>query len=107
MVSEAESEPESRSSSERDLTPEERTHAQIDVRWHWRNFHALGADIRKLRAKQQAALERRFAAQQKKGTVTAKIDAQTKKKPTALEQASRENVGYRNMDAQVEFRSWN
>ncbi|KAH4070863.1 hypothetical protein HBI25_170730 [Parastagonospora nodorum] len=88
LVFHVESELESR--SERELTPEEQAQAQMD-----------------LRAKQQAALDKRFVAQQKKGTATGMINAQAKKKPTALEQASKENVGFRNMDAQVEFRSWN
>jgi hypothetical protein len=105
LVSDAESELESR--SERELTPEERAKAQIDVRWNWRNSYAPCTEKRQLRGKQQAALDKRFAAQQKKDTATGMLNAQFKKKPTALEQASKENVGYRNMDAQVEFRSWN
>jgi hypothetical protein len=60
-----------------------------------------------MRAKQQAALEKRFAAKQKKSAAVTNADAQAKKKLSVLEQASRENVGYRNMDTQAEYRSWN
>jgi hypothetical protein len=60
-----------------------------------------------MRAKQQAALEKRFAAKQKKIAAVPNADAQAKKKLSVLEQASRENVGYRNMDTQAEYRSWN
>lgn len=61
----------------------------------------------KMRAKQQAALDKRLA---NKPTKTATAGPQTTtgpKKPSALEQLSRENVGWRNADAQAEMRSWN
>jgi DnaJ-domain-containing protein 1 len=60
-----------------------------------------------MHAKQQAALEKRFAAKQKKSAAATNATSQAKKKLSALEQASRENVGYRNMDAQAEYHSWN
>ncbi|KAF2821025.1 hypothetical protein CC86DRAFT_373934 [Ophiobolus disseminans] len=77
---------------EPELSPEERALAQADMR-----------------AKQQAALDKRFATQQKKSTATAGVGTQattTSKKPTALEQMSKDNVSYRNMDAQVEWQRW-
>ena len=60
----------------------------------------------KMRAKQQAALDKRLASQSKKPTPTSTASAQSTKKPTALEQMSKENVGWRNVDAQTEFRRW-
>ncbi|RAR09741.1 ankyrin repeat-containing protein [Stemphylium lycopersici] len=57
-----------------------------------------------MRAKQQAALDKRFANPPKK---TSSAAAQTTRKPSALEEASRENIGWRNADAQAEFRNWN
>lgn len=59
-----------------------------------------------MRAKQQAALDKRMAAQQKKPTATAAAGAQATRKPKALEQMSKENVGWRNADAQAEMRRW-
>jgi hypothetical protein len=59
-----------------------------------------------MRAKQQAALDKRFAAQQKKPTTTTSASAQATRKPTPLEQMSKENVGWRNADAQAELRRW-
>lgn len=59
-----------------------------------------------MRAKQQAALDKRLAAQQKKPTATATVSAQATKKLTALEQMSKENVKWRNADAQAEMRRW-
>jgi hypothetical protein len=59
-----------------------------------------------MRAKQQEALDKRFANQPKK-TATASAGAQSTRKPSALEEASRENVGWRNADAQAEWRNWN
>jgi hypothetical protein len=63
--------------------------------------------VLKLRAKQQAALDKRLAAKQKKLLAATSVSGQAKRKQTALEQASKENVGYRNMDSQLEYRSWN
>jgi hypothetical protein len=60
-----------------------------------------------MRTKQQAALDKRLAAQKKKPTATTTASAQATRKPTALEQASKENLGWRNADAQAELRSWN
>jgi hypothetical protein len=57
-----------------------------------------------MRAKQQEALDKRFAARQKKPTATA--SAQPTRKPTPLEELSKENVGWRNADAQAEMRRW-
>jgi hypothetical protein len=59
-----------------------------------------------MRAKQQEALDKRFANQPKK-TTTTPAGAQSTRKPSALEEASRENVGWRNADAQAEWRNWN
>jgi hypothetical protein len=58
-----------------------------------------------MRTKQQAALDKRLAARQKKPIATA--SAYPARKPTALEQMSKENVGWRNADAQTELRRWN
>jgi hypothetical protein len=55
---------------------------------------------------QQTALDKRFAAK-KKPTATTTAGAQATRKPTALEQASKENLGWRNADAQAELRNWN
>ncbi|KAH7359849.1 hypothetical protein BKA66DRAFT_472170 [Pyrenochaeta sp. MPI-SDFR-AT-0127] len=74
---------------EPEVSPEERTRAQEEMR-----------------ARQQAALDKRFASQPKKIAPTLTTVPQTTKKPTALEQISKENVGYRNLDAQTEFRRW-
>lgn len=64
-----------------------------------------------MRAKQQAALDKRFANQQRKPSPVLDGDApQTNSKPkkmSALEQMSRENVGWRNADANHDLRSWN
>jgi hypothetical protein len=63
-----------------------------------------------MRAKQQAALDKRLAKQQKKPSSGRTADAQrtgTSKKPSALEQMSRENIGWRNADINHEMRSWN
>jgi len=58
-----------------------------------------------MRAKQQAALDKRLAAQQKKPCADAQATA-APRKPSALEQMSKENIGWRNADAQVELRRW-
>lgn len=60
-----------------------------------------------MRAKQQAALDKRFAAPAKRPTQTLSTSAQANRKPSALEQSSKENLGWRNADAQAELRSWN
>jgi hypothetical protein len=64
-----------------------------------------------MRAKQQAALDKRFAAKQKGQPPTLTADASQptsgSKKMSALEQMSKENVGWRNADANHELRSWN
>jgi hypothetical protein len=57
-----------------------------------------------MRAKQQAALDKRLA-REPKTTRPAGTPVQTG--AGALEQASRENVAWRNIDAQAEFRNWN
>jgi hypothetical protein len=60
-----------------------------------------------MRAKQQAALDKRFAAQQKKPSATPTATATSApRKQTAMEQMSKENVGWRNVDAQAELRRW-
>lgn len=65
----------------------------------------------KMRAKQQAALDKRLTGQQRKPSPTATANAVQStsgpKKLSALEQMSRENVGWRNADANHEMRSWN
>lgn len=63
-----------------------------------------------MRAKQQAALDKRLAATQKKASPTATASAPqatSGKKLSALEQMSKENVGWRNADTNHEMRSWN
>ena len=64
-----------------------------------------------MRAKQQAALDKRLANQQRKPSPVLDGDAlQANSKPkkmSALEQMSRENVGWRNADANHDLRSWN
>ncbi|KAF2996892.1 hypothetical protein E8E13_005364 [Curvularia kusanoi] len=60
-----------------------------------------------MRAKQQAALDKRFAHQQRKPSPSADAPRDTSKKPSALEQMSRENLGWRNADTNHEMRSWN
>jgi len=57
----------------------------------------------KMRANQQAALDKRLNPPRK----SSPAGAQSTRKPTALEEASRENIGWRNADAQAEFRNWN
>lgn len=57
-----------------------------------------------MRAKQQEALSKRLANQPRK---TAPAATQPPRKMSALEEASRENVGWRNADAQAEWRNWN
>ncbi|RYN32155.1 hypothetical protein AA0113_g4133 [Alternaria arborescens] len=59
-----------------------------------------------MRAKQQAALDKRFTSQPR-SRKPSPTGAQAKRKPTALEEASKENIGWRNADAQAEFRNWN
>ena len=90
------------------MSPEERAQAQADVR-QTLPLSSMSADKFKMRAKQQAALDKRLASQPKP-TKTASGSAQPTngpRKPNALEQLSRENVGWRNADAQAELRSWN
>ncbi|KAH7084499.1 hypothetical protein FB567DRAFT_629976 [Paraphoma chrysanthemicola] len=63
-----------------------------------------------MRAKQQAALDRRLASQQRKSKPAADEVAKpssVNKRPTALEQMSKENLGWRNADAQADLRRWN
>ncbi|OAL02976.1 hypothetical protein IQ06DRAFT_345951 [Phaeosphaeriaceae sp. SRC1lsM3a] len=73
---------------EPEISPEERAQAQAEMR-----------------AKQQAALDKRLA-QQQKPTGTTSPAAQATKKPSALEQMSKENLGWRNADAQAGMRRW-
>lgn len=94
------------------VSPEERAQAQAEVKAiHTSSADEHGADIDKMRAKQQAALDKRFANQQRKPSPTPTADAlQSTSKPkklSALEQMSRESVGWRNADANHETRSWN
>jgi hypothetical protein len=58
----------------------------------------------KMRAKQQAALEKRFGKQEVKRHIAAA--SAVPKKTGAMEQASRENLGWRTLDAQQEFLRW-
>lgn len=61
-----------------------------------------------MRAKQQAALDKRLAAQQKRPTATAGPQATAApKKLSALEQMSKDNLGWREADAQADLRRWN
>ncbi|KAG9195064.1 hypothetical protein G6011_00184 [Alternaria panax] len=59
-----------------------------------------------MRAKQQAAIDKRLASQPRPRKLSP-TGAQATRKPTALEEASRENTGWRDADAQAEFRNWN
>ncbi|KAF2028362.1 hypothetical protein EK21DRAFT_113993 [Setomelanomma holmii] len=76
---------------EPELSPEERALAQAEMR-----------------AKQQAALDKRLATQQAKPATTAGASTQSASagKPSALEQMSKENLGWRNADAQADLRRW-
>lgn len=60
----------------------------------------------KMRAKQQAALDKRLTNQGKR-VPTTKSGAQLSKKPNALEELSKENLAWRNVDAQADLRRWN
>jgi hypothetical protein len=65
--------------------------------------------MRKMRAKQQAALDKRFASQVKKKSTTIATSVQpavASKNPSALEQMSKENLAWRNADAQVDVLRW-
>jgi hypothetical protein len=59
-----------------------------------------------MRAKQQAALDKRLVGQ-RKPRGHSPTGTQATRKPTALEEASKENIGWRNADAQAMFRNWN
>lgn len=96
------------------VSPEERAQAQADVIPTSRapKVVAHRTDLMKMRAKQQAALDKRLAGQPRKPSPspTANNATQLTNKPqktSALEQMSRENVGWRNADANREMRSWN
>lgn len=90
---------------EPEISPEERAQAQAEVR-RIQNLTQLPLLTKqKMRAKQQAALDKRLA-QQQKPTGTTSPAAQATKKPSALEQMSKENLGWRNADAQAGMRRW-
>lgn len=94
------------------MSPEERAQAQAEVRrTHLRSAEKQGTDSAKMRAKQQAALDKRLANQKKPpiapSTAAAPQQSNNTKQLSALEQVSRENVGWRNADANHEMRSWN
>jgi|TARA_R110002003_G_scaffold626_5_gene20900 hypothetical protein len=102
------------SQQQRAATPEpessadEQAQARAEVR-ESRIAQVNLADIKEMRAKQQAALDKRLASRQKKPTPAAEVAAQptsTAKKPSALEQMSKENLGWRNADAQADLRRW-
>ncbi|KAF1936807.1 hypothetical protein EJ02DRAFT_459230 [Clathrospora elynae] len=59
-----------------------------------------------MRAKQKAALDKRFPNQPTKPRTASPAGAQPTRKPSALQEASKENVGWRNIDMQTEFRRW-
>lgn len=65
-----------------------------------------------MRAKQQAALDKRLAGQQRKASPMtgegseAQGSSQGRKKESALQQMIRENVGWRELDAQGDMRRW-
>lgn len=88
-------------------SPEERAEAQAEVITLKVLSLQNSADSVKMRAKQQAALDKRFANQQRKPSPTADAPRDASKKPSALEQMSRENLGWRNADTNHEMRSWN
>ncbi|KAH6629484.1 hypothetical protein C7974DRAFT_413275 [Boeremia exigua] len=81
-------------SPEPQASPEERAQAQEEMR-----------------AKQQAALDKRLTNQQRRPSPSpvenASRSSSSTKKLSALEQMSRENIGWRNADANHEMRSWN
>ncbi|KAF9729160.1 hypothetical protein PMIN06_000066 [Paraphaeosphaeria minitans] len=82
-------------SSEPDIGPEERARIQAEER-----------------ERRAAAAQQRLAGQQKRsgngsGVGAGSGGAKKKKKPSALEQMSAENRGWRVADEQAELRSWN
>lgn len=84
------------------LSEEERAKLQAEV-WSWYSTILATLTSPKMRANQQAALDKRLNQPRK----SSPAGAQSSRKPTALEEASRENIGWRNADAQAEFRNWN
>jgi len=84
------------------LSKEERAQLQAEV-WSSRATILAMLTSPKMRANQQAALDKRLNQPRK----SSPAGAQSTRKPTALEEASRENIGWRNADAQAEFRNWN
>jgi len=84
------------------LSEEERAKLQAEV-WSWCSTILATLTSPKMRANQQAALDKRLNQPRK----SSPAGAQATRKPTALEEASRENIGWRNADAQAEFRNWN
>ncbi|KAF2621866.1 hypothetical protein BU25DRAFT_415712 [Macroventuria anomochaeta] len=94
------------------VSPEERAQAQAEVRTaQTQSVVKSCADVDKMRAKQQAALDKRLTSQQRKPSPKPTADASQlasgRKKLSALEQMSRENIGWRNADANHEMRGWN
>jgi hypothetical protein len=94
------------------VSPEERAQAQAEVNFpSFKRMCECRTDTGQMRAKQQAALDKRLANQQRKpspsGTGDAPQATGKPKKISALEQMSRENVGWRNADANHDLRSWN
>ncbi|KAF2450407.1 hypothetical protein P171DRAFT_426791 [Karstenula rhodostoma CBS 690.94] len=75
---------------EPELDPEERARIQAEER-----------------ERRAAAVQQRLAGQQKRAGNGAGGGGVAKKKPSALEQMSAENRGWRAADEQAELRSWN
>jgi hypothetical protein len=63
--------------------------------------------ITKERERRAAAAQQRLAGQQKRTGNGAGASVAAKRKPSALEQLSAENRGWRAADEQAELRSWN
>lgn len=94
------------------VSPEERAQTQAEaIVFRARHVAVHRADNGQMRAKQQTALDKRFATQLRKPSPsrTGQVPQSTSrpKKMSTLEQMSQENVGWRNADANHDLRSWN
>lgn len=59
-----------------------------------------------MRAKQQAALDKRFAVVQQNKSTISTVTTAAPRQPSALEKMSKENVAWRAMDAQMKVQRW-
>ncbi|KAF2127509.1 hypothetical protein P153DRAFT_368143 [Dothidotthia symphoricarpi CBS 119687] len=62
--------------------------------------------LEEMRAKQQAALDKRFAKKPTAALTAIPQATKASRKLNALEQMSKENVGWRDADAQADLRRW-